>query len=151
MVGKPRHPDDKPGVLAYGPRALNRFISFFSSFEEPAFEKLLPDQHLDPTHPRPYTLVIDLDHFLVCHTWDRETSRWRIAKRPGAELFLFYAAQLYEVVIFSQMMQHEGDAIVKGLDKYGCITHALYRFATTHSRGRYLKVLNWDDSSLFIN
>lgn len=107
--------------------------------EGPAFEKLLPDQVLDPNHPRPYTLVIDLDKFLVCHLWDREQGRWRIAKRPGADLFLFYAAQLYEVVVFSSLPQHEGDMIVKGMDRFGCITHALYRFATAHKRGRYLK------------
>lgn len=70
----------------------------------------------------------------------REQGRWRIAKRPGAELFLFYAAQLYEVVVFSALPQHEGDAIVKKLDPYGCISFSLYRFATKHKRGTYLKV-----------
>lgn len=69
----------------------------------------------------------------------REQGRWRIAKRPGAELFLFYAAQLYEVVVFSALPQHEGDAIVKKLDPFGCISHSLFRFATKHRRGAFLK------------
>lgn len=43
---------------------------FFTSFEEPAFEKLLPDATIDPQNPRPYTLIIDLDKFIVCHIWD---------------------------------------------------------------------------------
>lgn len=98
---------------------------------------------MDPAHPRPYTLVIDLDKFLVCHMWDPEHSRWRIAKRPGAELFLFYAAQMFEVVVFSSLPQHEGDAVVKKLDPFGCISHSLFRFATTHtSAGVYLKDLS---------
>jgi import inner membrane translocase subunit TIM50 len=52
---------------------------------------------------------------------------------------LFYAAQLYEVVVFSALPQHEGDVIVKKLDPYGCINYSLYRFATKHKKGMYLK------------
>lgn len=75
--------------------------------------------------------------------WDPEHSRWRIAKRPGAELFLFYAAQMFEVVVFSSLPQHEGDAVVKKLDPFGCISHSLFRFATTHTNnGVYLKDLS---------
>jgi hypothetical protein len=95
---------------------------------------------MDPAHVRPYTLVVDLDKFLVCHMWDPVQSRWRIAKRPGADLFLFYAAQMFEVVVFSSLPQHEGDAVVKKLDPFGCVSHSLFRFATTHSdSGAYLK------------
>src|SRR5262249_20646353 len=102
--------------------------------QEPTFEKLLPDPVPDPTHPHPYTLVVDLDRFLVCHIWDREQSRWRIAKRPGVELFLFWAAQFYEIVVFSSLPQHEGDPLVSKLDPFGCIQHRLFRFATKHTR-----------------
>lgn len=121
-------------------RAWQRVRAFFTSFEEPAFERLLPAALVDAQHPRPYTLVIDLDKFLVCHIWDREQGRWRIAKREGAEVFLFYAAQLFEVVLFSALPQHEGDAIVKKLDPYGCISYSLFRFATKHRNGAFLKV-----------
>lgn len=30
VAGKPRRPDDKPGILAYGPRTWNKLTSFFS-------------------------------------------------------------------------------------------------------------------------
>lgn len=75
--------------------------------------------------------------------WNPEHSRWRVAKRPGAELFLFYAAQMFEVVVFSSLPQHEGDALVKKLDPFGCISYSLFRFATTHTaNGVYLKDLS---------
>lgn len=135
----PTHPFQTTAQLPYPKRVWRNLTGLFTSFEEPAFEKLLPDQVVDPQNPRSYTLVIDLDKFLVCHIWDREQGRWRIAKRPGAELFLFYAAQLYEVVVFSSLPQHEGDAIVKKLDPYGCISYSLYRFATKFKGGSYLK------------
>lgn len=96
---------------------------------------------------------MDLDKFLVCHLWDREHSRWRIAKRPGAELFLFYASQMYEVVVFSSLPQHEGDAIVKKLDPFGCVSYGLYRFATKFEDGKYLKdvyMLNRDPSKVLV-
>ena len=101
--------------------------------------KLLPDKIIDPNHPRPYTLVVDLDKFLVCHLWDHRENRWRIAKRPGSDLFLFYAAQLYEVIVYSSLPSHEGDALVKKLDPFGCISFALYRPATESFQGISLK------------
>jgi len=125
----------------------------FTTLYEPAFENLLPDQIMDPRHPRPYTLVVDLDKFLVCHVWDPVQGRWRIAKRPGADLFLFYAAQLYEVIVFSSLPQHEGDAIVKKLDPYGCISYALYRFATRYRNGIHqkdLSLINRDLSKVIV-
>ena len=86
--------------------------------------------------------MIDLDRFLVCHIFDPEKGRWRIAKRPGAELFLFYMAQIYEVVLFSSMSHFEGDPIVKSLDPFGCISYHLYRFATQYRDGKYVKDLS---------
>lgn len=96
---------------------------------------------------------MDLDRFLVCHLWDREHSKWRIAKRPGADLFLFYASQMYEVVVFSSLPQHEADAIVKKLDPFGCVSYGLYRFATKFEKGKYLKdvyMLNRDPSKIIV-
>jgi hypothetical protein len=43
---------------------------FFQSFEDPAFEKLLPDLVVDPNNPRRFTLVVDLDKFLINHKWN---------------------------------------------------------------------------------
>ncbi len=42
-------------------------------FNKPAFEKLLPDP-LPAPHQRPYTLLIDLDGFLVHSSWDVSVS-----------------------------------------------------------------------------
>jgi len=71
-LGKPdeRAEESSSGVFAYPVRAFNRLAGIFSSLEEPAFEKLLPEPVVDPNNPRPYTLVVDLDKFLVCHIWD---------------------------------------------------------------------------------
>lgn len=137
-----------PSLVEKSKNAAGAVSGLIKSFQEPAFDKLLPDQVIDPQHPRPYTLIIDLDKFLVCHLWDPDQGRWRIAKRPGAELFLFYAAQLYEVVVFSSLQQFDGDSIVKKLDPFGCISYALYRFATKHEKGKYYKVCTFRDSNL---
>jgi import inner membrane translocase subunit TIM50 len=45
-------------------------------------------------------------------------------------------------VVFSSLPQHEGDAIVKKLDPYGCVTFSLYRFATKYKNGVYWKDLD---------
>ena len=76
-----------------------------------------------------------------------------MAKRPGAEIFLFYMAQLYEVVVFSSLNQSEGDTIVRKLDPFGCITYHLFRFATHYKKGTYYKdigLLNRDLSKVVV-
>jgi import inner membrane translocase subunit TIM50 len=132
------------------PKEINDLVD---KLNKPVMEKFLPAKQDDPKHPRPYTLVIDLDGFLVSHHWDRELGRWRVAKRPGAEIFLFYAAQLYEVVVFSSMQQYDGENVVRKLDPFGCISYSLFRFATRHEKGRYIKelsVLNRDPAKTII-
>lgn len=60
---------------------------------------------------------------------------------------------MYEVVVFSSLPQHEADMIVKKLDPYGCVSHGLYRFATRHHKGQYLKditKLNRDPSKIIV-
>lgn len=125
-------------------RSRSKLVDFFYGFQEPAFQKFLPDrQPPDPQHPaRSLTLVIDLDHFLVTHFWDPRQGKWRVAKRPGADVFLFYMAQAYEVVLFSSMNQQEGEMIMQKLDPYGCVSYRLYRFATTFEKGEYHKDLS---------
>jgi len=56
---------------------------------------MLPDQLPEP-YGRPYTLLLDLDDFLIHSEWTREHG-WRTAKRPGLDYFLGYLAQFYEV------------------------------------------------------
>lgn len=68
-------------------------------------------------------------------------------------MFLFYASQMYEVVVFSALPQHEADAIVKKMDPFGCVSHGLYRFATKHEGGEYLKdiyKLNRDPAKIVV-
>ncbi len=102
------------------------------------FSKLLPDPYIGP-EAKPYTLVIDLDRFLISHQWDPVNSRWKIAKRPGADLFLYYMAHLYEVVVFSSLAQFEAEPIMEKLDPYQFISYRLYRFATKYENGLYKK------------
>lgn len=68
-------------------------------------------------------------------------------------MFLFYASQMYEVVVFSSLPQHEADAIVKKLDPFGCVSYGLYRFATKLEGGKYLKdisKLNRDPAKVLV-
>lgn len=109
-LGKPsaKYPkvEGKPLVVQYFSRIRERLTDFFYGLHEPAFEKFLPDKPTNESHPKKYTLVIDLDNFLVTHIWDTRQGQWKIAKRPGVEMFLFYMAQYYEVVLFSSMNQN---------------------------------------------
>lgn len=131
-----------PHLFSKPTETKEQLTDLIDSLQKPVLEKFLPAKQDDPKHPRPYTLVVDLDRFLVSHQFDKELGRWRVAKRPGAEIFLFYAAQLYEVVLFSSMQQYEGETIVRKLDPYGCISYSLFRFATRHDHGVYVKDLN---------
>ena len=142
-----------PHLFSKPTETKEQITELIDTLQKPVMEKFLPPKQDDPKHPRPYTLVIDLDHFLVAHQFDRELGRWRVAKRPGAEIFLFYAAQLYEVVLFSSMQQYDGETIVRKLDPYGCISYSLFRFATRHDRGVYVKdlsVLNRDPAKTIV-
>ena len=157
MIGKPdeKNPNDpsRSTIKQYLERSGKTISNFVKGFEEPAFDKLLPDVKENDPHKKPYTLVIDLDKFLICHIWDPELAKWRIAKRPFAELFLFYMAQLYEIVVFSSLTHFEGDNIVKKLDPFGCIAYSLYRYATHYQKGVYIKdigKLNRDLSKVIV-
>lgn len=131
-------PDTIVGRLS---RAFSKLSTSVKAFNEPAFSKLLPEPYRGP-NAKPYTLVIDLDRFLVCHIWDPTTSRWRIAKRPGVDLFLFYMAHMYEVVVYSKLSQFDGDMIMEKLDPLQFVTFRLYRFATKYKDGKYIKDLS---------
>lgn len=51
------------------------------------------------------------------------------------------------------MQQYEGETIVRKLDPYGCISYSLFRFATRHDRGVYVKdlsVLNRDPEKTIV-
>jgi import inner membrane translocase subunit TIM50 len=128
-----------PGA-AFG-RARARFGDIFQYFNEPVFEKLLPDPLPEP-YGRPLTLVLSLDDLLVHSEWTREHG-WRTAKRPGVDYFLGYLAQYYEIVIFSNKYQAYAEKTVAKLDPYrASISYALFREATRYRDGKVIKDLS---------
>ncbi|KAL8920458.1 MAG: hypothetical protein Q9208_006207 [Pyrenodesmia sp. 3 TL-2023] len=136
------HPDAPSGWgfrLFYN-RASARLANTLDYYNEPAFEKLLPDP--DPAWERPYTLVLSLEDLLVHSEWTREHG-WRMAKRPGVDYFLRYLSQYYELVIFTSLPSMTGDSIVRKLDPYRVVMWPLFREATRYKNGEYIKDLNY--------
>lgn len=122
-------------------RLKTRLRDLFEYFNEPIFDKLLPDPLAEP-YGRPMTLVLSLDDLLVHSEWTREHG-WRTAKRPGVDYFLGYLAQYYEIVIFSSKYMMYSEKTVAKLDPYrSSISYALYREATRYSDGKVIKDLS---------
>ena len=118
-------------------RAMARTGGIMSYYQEPAFEKLLPDP--DPSFERPYTLVISLEDMLIHNEWTREHG-WRIAKRPGMDYFLRYLSQYYEIVLFTTQPFSTTEPLVRKLDPFRFIMWPLYREATKYKDGEVVKV-----------
>ncbi|KAH8681819.1 HAD-like domain-containing protein [Xylariales sp. PMI_506] len=121
-------------------RAKTRTTEMLSYYHEPAFEKLLPDP--DPMFERPYTLCISLEDMLVHSEWSREHG-WRLAKRPGADYFLHYLSQYYELVLFTTVPFGMGEPLVRKLDPYHFIVWPLFREATKYKDGEIIKDLSY--------
>lgn len=121
-------------------RARARLDGSLSYYQEPAFEKLLPDP--DPMFERPYTLCISLEDMLIHSEWSREHG-WRIAKRPGADYFLHYLSQYYELVLFTTVPFAMGEPLVRKLDPYRFIVWPLFREATKYKDGEVVKDLSY--------
>ncbi|KAK9769384.1 putative Mitochondrial import inner membrane translocase subunit TIM50 [Seiridium cardinale] len=121
-------------------RARTRLNESLSYYHEPAFEKLLPDP--DPMFERPYTLCISLEDMLIHSEWSREHG-WRIAKRPGADYFLHYLSQYYELVLFTTVPFAMGEPLVRKLDPYRFIVWPLFREATKYKDGEIVKDLSY--------
>lgn len=118
-------------------RAMARMGDTVEYYQEPAFEKLLPDP--DPSFERPYTLCISLEDMLVHSEWSREHG-WRVAKRPGVDYFLHYLSQYYEIVLFTTVPFATGEPLVRKLDPYRFIMWPLFREATKYQDGEIVKV-----------
>ncbi|KAL2270725.1 hypothetical protein VTJ83DRAFT_96 [Remersonia thermophila] len=121
-------------------RARARMTDTVTYYQEPAFEKLLPDP--DPSFERPYTLCISLEDMLVHSEWSREHG-WRIAKRPGVDYFLHYLSQYYEIVLFTTVPFATGEPLVRKLDPYRFIMWPLFREATKFQDGEIVKDLSY--------
>lgn len=119
-------------------RVKARVQNVLDFYNEPPFEKLLPDPH--PDYSRPYTLVIALEDLCVHSTWDREHG-WRIAKRPGLDYLLAYLFQYYEIVVFTNQHDQVAAPIIQKMDQYpGYIMYPLFRSHTRYKDGKYIKV-----------
>ncbi|KAL2262060.1 hypothetical protein VTK26DRAFT_2587 [Humicola hyalothermophila] len=121
-------------------RAMARMGHTVEYYQEPAFEKLLPDP--DPSFERPYTLCISLEDMLVHSEWSREHG-WRVAKRPGVDYFLHYLSQYYEIVLFTTVPFANGEPLVRKLDPYRFIMWPLFREATKYVDGEIVKDLSY--------
>ncbi|CAK7234658.1 mitochondrial inner membrane protein required for protein import [Sporothrix curviconia] len=137
-----RHPDI-PNGWGFGlwwDRVSTRTREVLTYYHEPAFEKLLPEP--DPLYGRPYTLCISLEDMLIHSEWTREHG-WRIAKRPGADYFLHYLSQYYELVLFTTLPFAIGEPMVRKLDPYRFIVYPLFREATKYKDGEIVKDLSY--------
>ena len=137
-----RHPEmpNGWGLGLWWDRVRTRTTEVLSYYHEPAFEKLLPDP--DPVYGRPYTLCISLEDMLIHSEWTREHG-WRIAKRPGADYFLHYLSQYYELVLFTTLPFAMGEPMVRKLDPYRFIVYPLFREATKYKDGEIVKDLSY--------
>ena len=118
-------------------RVRSRFGESVAYYQDPAFEKLLPDP--DPTFSRPYTLCLSLDDLLVHSEWTREHG-WRVAKRPGFDYFIRYLSQYYELVLFTSAPFGTAEPLIRKLDPYHFIIWPLFREATKFEDGEIVKV-----------
>ncbi|GAO13622.1 hypothetical protein UVI_02017310 [Ustilaginoidea virens] len=121
-------------------RVRARMGESVSYYQDPAFDKLLPDP--DPSFERPYTLCLSLDDLLVHSEWTREHG-WRVAKRPGMDYFVRYLSQYYELVLFTSVPFAMGEPIVRKLDPFRFIMWPLYREATKYEDGEIVKDLSY--------
>ncbi|KAG5993759.1 mitochondrial inner membrane protein required for protein import [Claviceps spartinae] len=121
-------------------RAKARMGESVSYYQEPAFEKLLPD--LTPDIARPYTLCISLDDLLVHSEWTRHHG-WRVAKRPGMDYFVRYLTQYYELVLFTSAPFAMAEPLVRKLDPYHFFMWSLFREATKYEDGELVKDLSY--------
>jgi import inner membrane translocase subunit TIM50 len=135
-----KHPDvpNGWGLRAWWNRAMARLSETLNYYQEPAFEKLLPDP--DPSFERPYTLCISLEDMLVHSEWTRDHG-WRVAKRPGVDYFLRYLSQYYELVLFTTVPFGIAEPLVRKMDPFRFIMWPLYREATKFQDGEIVKVL----------
>ncbi|EPS44377.1 hypothetical protein H072_1603 [Dactylellina haptotyla CBS 200.50] len=135
------HPEEPNGwgLMLFYNRVYARLNEVLDYYNLPNGEKLLPDFTRDTY--RPYTLVISLEDMLVHSEWTREHG-WRTAKRPGAEYFLTYLSQYYEIVIFTSQPNVMAGPIVAKLDPFR-MHQQLFREATKYKRGKYIKDLTY--------
>jgi import inner membrane translocase subunit TIM50 len=124
------HPAISDGWDDFFSRINARARDFMDFYNEPPFDKLLPDPI--PEYQRPYTLE-----------WTREHG-WRTAKRPGLDYFLAYLFNYYEIVVFTNQPDTTAAPIIQKVDAQpGYIMYPLFRAHTRYINGKYVKDLNF--------
>ncbi|CAM8887669.1 unnamed protein product [Rhodiola kirilowii] len=132
----------------------SQHISNFLTLQSIQFRspRLLPPQGI----PEKPTLVLDLDHTLICSTQDHPPARYDfiisyeldgvsetdyVLKRPGLDQFLEKLSTKYELVIFTAGMREYASRVVDQIDPSGLISHRLYRESCTIVSGQFVKGL----------
>ncbi|KKA28572.1 hypothetical protein TD95_002911 [Thielaviopsis punctulata] len=128
------------GLGLWWARVRARMTETVSYYQEPAFEKLLPE--LDASLQKPYTLCISLEDMLVHSSWDRQRG-WALAKRPGVDYFLRYLSQYYELVLFTSVPSMNALPTIQKLDPFQFIMFPLFREATKYEDGEIVKDLSY--------
>ncbi|EEB08405.1 TIM23 translocase complex subunit Tim50 [Schizosaccharomyces japonicus yFS275] len=142
-----RYPAPGLSILDWWTRVKARTVNFFDYYQEPAFDKLLPDPLPEP-YNRPYTLVLDLEDLLVHSEWTRKNG-WRTAKRPGLDYFLGYLSQYYEIVIFTKQYTNTARPVIENLDPYHIsVSAALGREHARYDHGKIVKDLSFMNRDL---
>ncbi|GAA5865825.1 hypothetical protein JCM3774_003110 [Rhodotorula dairenensis] len=133
---------EQGGWMGWWGRLKLRAADHLDYLNKPAWDPLLPAPLPEP-HYRPYTLVIDLEDMLTHDTWDLEHG-WRTAKRPGADYFLAYMSQFYEIVLFTTLPSYLAIPVIEKLDPYGAyIPWKLFKEATRYKNGMNIKDLSY--------
>jgi import inner membrane translocase subunit TIM50 len=135
------HPTIGQGWSNFFSRASARTSDLLSFYNEPPFDKLLPDPI--PGYGRPHTLVISLEDLMIHSSWSLEHG-WRTAKRPGLDYFLAYLFQYYEIVVFTNQPDAMAAPIIEKINQPpGYIMFPLFRSHTRYVDGKYVKDLNY--------
>lgn len=133
-------------------RLRKRLLGVSDVFSEPAFNDLLPPKQTGVYSP-PYTLVLELDDFLIHSAWNYKKG-WQTAKRPGLDYFLGYLSQYYEIVIFSRSSMAFAENTVAKLDPYHAfISYSLFKEVCRSKDGKLIKdlsLMNRDLSKIVI-
>ncbi|PHH82843.1 hypothetical protein CDD82_4576 [Ophiocordyceps australis] len=137
-----RHSDIPNGisVTLWWKRMRARIKESISYYQDPAFDKLLPDPI--PALARPYTLCLSLDDLLIHSEWTREHG-WRVAKRPGLDYFIRYLSQYYELVLFTTVPSMFAEPLIRKMDPFRFIMWPLFREATKFENGEIVKDLSY--------
>ncbi|GAA5998163.1 protein translocase subunit TIM50 [Rhodotorula paludigena] len=130
------------GWMGWWGRVKIRVADHMDYLNKPAWDPLLPPPLPEP-HYRPYTLVIDLEDMLTHDKWDLEHG-WRTAKRPGADYFLAYMSQFYEIVLFTTLPSYLAIPLVEQIDPYGAyVPWKLFKEATRYKNNTHIKDLSY--------